>query len=504
MQALLPIEVSSSLQLVGLRGHGKSSFLESLLGFLYHHLPRQADNALLDLSAATVTESSRKFVEEQLANFNSAKPQLPTPGREPPLVLVIGNLPGCDNQTLAVLDYSGEYFAHEAAIDGRLNSKFFQTQNPLYIMIVSPFDLLNPTNRAAQLPEQALERIIQTLAENGENSKDKSLLVVLTKADKLLTQQMLLPAEAKTALQSKTTELNYPQLLKLSQKLSEWCKTGPASRVLGNFTSTAATRFKNVEFTIVSSKGADFNEAAQPVVAQPANMLGMLYLLNLMLRPVTKLSLLDTDSYFCSLTKALTTGLAKFPRHNNHRETQFVDLRLNAGMHPLLRETPEALSGTLLIHGSGVTQTIIELHESEPLQIQGCVTFRDLTIRFKSAAAIRIAQHSTLNLENCQLQLLEQSSNLPVRIESFGTLNLLNVRQSTANPVAVISHTGHVKANSCSLSGHATAAVLHLTKNATANLIATSLIAPGCARTTTVQLGSHHDTTIKDLFFSRD
>lgn len=167
--------------------------------------------------------------------------QLPTAGHEPALLQEIKNLPDCDDFTFGLLDYSGEYFGTNAAADGVLADRFYQPDNQLFVFVISPGDLVSNAARQEFLPENALRRVIDTLTEHGEKSSDKSLLVVITKGDRLLKPEMQLPEAAKTILTQGPKPQLACQLLEVSKKLQIWATDGPARNVLGNFAATACT-----------------------------------------------------------------------------------------------------------------------------------------------------------------------------------------------------------------------------------------------------------------------
>ncbi|MFM7164608.1 MAG: hypothetical protein ACKO3T_05135 [Planctomycetaceae bacterium] len=492
-----------SIQLSGHRGHGKSHLIRAWLTKFYKQLPRADKSPYKVTSISSVTEYSRTMVEQLLAENQAGATQLPTAGHEPALLQEFSNLPDCDDLTVGLLDYSGEYFTAQAAANHVLARNFYQPDNQLYVFVISPNDLIAAANQQEVLPENALLRVIDTLEEHGEKSAEKSLLVIISKGDQLLTQEMRLPDAARNALQHSDDGLKPAQLLETSQALQKWTTDGPVRHVLGNFTATARNRFKRVEFTIVSATGANAAANAAPMAGQPANILGMYMLLNMMLRPAVQLVLANTNSIYCSLSKAFRVANAIGTQGRTIKDRSRVTLQLAPGSHPLLLPETGRISGDMLVQGDRVDNTTVELHQAGPLKIHGVVRFHNLTILCKSATAFEIARHQSLELENCRLIPLDQNSKTPIRIESSGSLNLKKMSQIAAYPLAIVARHGDVNIRACTLQASAGNPLLHLTDKSKAVVEDSVLSAADGPRTNIIQLHNEASVTLTDCQFTQ-
>jgi hypothetical protein len=498
-----PTSLYVPIQLIGHRGHGKSHLIRAWLTKFYRQLSRAEKSPYRATSISSVTEYSRTMVEQLLAEDQAGAAQLPTAGHEPALLQEFSNLPDCDDLTVGLLDYSGEYFTAQAAANHALATKFYQPENQLYVFVISPSDLITAANQQEVLPENALLRVIDTLEEHGEKSAEKSLLVIISKGDKLLTQEMQLPDSARHALQHSDDGLKPAQLLEISQALQKWTTNGPVRQVLGNFTATARNRFKRVEFTIVSATGADVAANAAPMAGQPANILGMYMLLNLLLRPGVQLVLSNSNSIYCSLSKAFRAANAISTQGRAIKDRGRVTLQLAPGVHPLLLPEQGRISGDLLVQGDRVDNTTVELHQAGPLKIHGIVRFHNLTIRCNSATAFELARHQSLELENCRLIPLDQDHATPIRIESSGSLNLRKLSQIATHPVAIVATHGDVNIRECTLQAPAGTPLLHLTDKSKAVVEDSVLFAAEGPRTNIMQLQNEASVTLTDCQFTQ-
>lgn len=497
-----PTSLYVPIQLIGHRGHGKSHLIRAWLTKFYRQLSRNEKSPYTATSVSSVTEYSRTMVEQLLAEDQAGAAQLPTAGHEPALLQEFSNLPDCDDLTAGLLDYSGEYFTAQAAANHVLARNFYQPDNQLYVFVISPSDLIAAANQQEVLPENALLRVIDTLEEHGEKSAEKSLLVIISKGDTLLTQEMQLPDIARNTLLH-GDGLKPAQLLETSQALQKWTTSGPVRHVLGNFTATARNRFKRVEFTIVSATGSDIAANAAPMAGQPANILGMYMLLNLLLRPAVQLVLSNSNSIYCSLSKAFRVASAIGTQGRSIKDRSRVTLQLAPGTHPLLLPESGRISGELLVQGDRVDNTTVDLHQAGPLKIHGTVRFHNLTIRCNSATAFEIARHHSLELENCRLIPLDQDSKTPIRIESSGSLNLRKMSQIDGDPLAIVAKHGDVNIRACTLQAPAGTPLLLLTEKSKAVVEGSVLFASDGPRTNIIQLQNEASVNLTDCQFTQ-
>jgi hypothetical protein len=475
---LRPGAVIASLQLVAEPGHGKTQFVRGLIKYLFQLSNCPPHIELRDLSVRAVSEMDRRRVEKLLTDDADGTRMLPTAGREEPLQMSLTGVPQADDLTLSVKDYSGELFQSESAEDGKLDRDFYHPGNATCVLMVSPADLGKSDQKPVRLPEHNLQRICELMERRGEKPADKCLLIVITKGDKLLRNSFELPQSAEAVMMRQVDSFEPDHLRKLSADLENWCLGGKCSRYLRNLAATAKRSFKRVEYTIISATGAELEEHQLPAGARPFNLLGFLYQFQMLYRPLVLRRVAgNAVRSFLSCTRALRYSESSERCAQTAVPAGEVEIELEAGRHYLDCRDLAAIRGRILFRGQGSEQTTLEIHGAQQLQLQGSVTWKDLSLKFCQTVSLKVPRSSSLCFEFCTLGSLSAADGTTVEIQSQGVVSLRGVSMEPAG-VRIVADVGQVMINACQLGQPCGAPVLQLQGNARADLRDSRLTVP--------------------------
>lgn len=247
--------------LVGMRGHGKTTYLASLLydiSRLGMRVPGFTYSALDEEAMVMVREKQRALEEGHLP---TSTPQMfPRP--------VIIRLKG-DNLLgqchLLIYDTAGEVFNNVNSVKQFAG---YIVRSDTIVWLLSEKDLAHPSD-----VDDFLTRILQAIEELRGNPKKQSLLIVLTKADIIATNNspdglfefLHLPEEA---------ALSGDKWISMSTAIEQWMVMKDN---YVNFINRAHDEFHTVVFTAISALGAMPKGAELVVKALPRRVLSPCY-----------------------------------------------------------------------------------------------------------------------------------------------------------------------------------------------------------------------------------
>lgn len=284
------------LSLAGMSGHGKTMFLRGIYNQLTsqgRHWPDFHFSPLSDDDGRIFTSAIADTVRGELAN--------PSQLAERPVSFELNGIPGTGNLHLILYDISGEAFDSTAKLG---QHAFFLPQSEVITFILSLSDVESAHDVAFML-----SRLIDVLRFNGEDPAQKSLIVVLSKGDRLKTSQDL-PASAEFFLANSvfSDPCDLRQMEVLSQELEDWLKNHPGN--YWNFVKTAKNTFLNVRFTVISAIGSSPGTAGAQIQMNPRNILSpLLWILRFTL-PAIRVEAGDVSSSFYDLFAATEAAAA--------------------------------------------------------------------------------------------------------------------------------------------------------------------------------------------------
>jgi len=251
----------ATIGLVGFTGHGKTVYLTSLF-YILKILRRDKRNPWgEDFNWESLDDNTHKIMCEHVPLFEASKLPDSTPENFPhPALIQFTNTPFFKNYFLSFYDTAGRVYeeTEKIAETGR-----FVAHSEVVLFIISIKDC--GTSWADKM-ESLLETYIRAVYDKlrVDLKKNQHLIVVLTKADSLIR----LPTGLKNFLQNGSYEwylVNNPneeksivrakvrELKEHSRGIKEWLEKNNCR----GFTNLAKQKFKSVEYTIVSSTGAE-------------------------------------------------------------------------------------------------------------------------------------------------------------------------------------------------------------------------------------------------------
>ena len=326
------------LSLAGMSGHGKTMFLRGIYAYLnslgrkwhgFRFLPLSDDDA----------QSFRLAIGEnkigELAN--------PSQLVERPVGFQLCGIPGIGAVHLLLYDISGEAFDTSRKL-GR--HAYFIPRSNVITLILSLTDLENGQELAF-----LLGRLMEAIRLNGRDPREKSLVVVLTKGDRLKADSTL--PDSATAFLSNELPIDpcdMESLHTLSDDLEDWLQQHPEN--YWNFVQTAKEEFRTVRYTVISSIGSEPTTSDVHVQMNPRNVISpLLWLLRLSLPRITT-HVGDKQITFHDVFEASRAVAASSER---------MELRFGPGRFQLQKSVQ--LNSTVVLSGDGPNQTQIVVNK---------------------------------------------------------------------------------------------------------------------------------------------
>lgn len=258
----------------GMSGHGKTMFLRGIYAHLNSLGRRWHGFRFLPLS----DEDAQAF---RTAVGDNAGGRLADPSQlvERPVGFQLSGVPGIGTVHLLLYDISGEAFDTTGQL---ARHAFYIPRSEVVTLILSLDDMKNGQELAF-----LLGRLIETIRQKGQSPDQKSLVVVLTKGDRLKSDASL----PKTASEFLSHEVfsdpcDMEQLQILSDELEDWLTHHPNN--YWNFVQSARAEFHEVKFTIVSAIGSDPRAPGTQVEINPRNVISpLLWIFRLSLPLIT-------------------------------------------------------------------------------------------------------------------------------------------------------------------------------------------------------------------------
>lgn len=332
--------------LIGGTAQGKTRFLVALFDQLDRaalHWPGfysdPLDTDQYDRLRGTLADYQNGY--EERASYRSDIPD--------PLVIRYHAIPRVGGCQMIFFDNAGEAFAESATIFRRTSS--FLKRSPAVVWTVSLREkevLPDAPEQLADTPLYDLERILnnyqQAMATIGDSPKDHTLVLTLTKGERLLGLPGF-PDSARRLLGDDlfdTTADPWAKLDAVSGDLLTWLAT---TRYRGLLNRVLAT-FKAVRACVVSAQGREFDPAEPPRPFEPKAVLAPLFWLWRTDRPAVTVERNGTSTVYLSVAEAFAAGVAPGST-----------VRLGPGEHRT--DAPLRVQGPVSIVGDGVEHTFL-------------------------------------------------------------------------------------------------------------------------------------------------
>ena len=260
--------------IIGLRGHGKTVFLTSLL-----HEFAELGKRWPDFYSAPLDEESFKEVEERLAEMRAGRlpeaTRMVFPRAE---ILRLQHIPRVGGCHLMMFDTSGEAFQ---TVNGVMSYARYVKRSGAVVWLISLENMESPEEL-----DRVLTVYLQSLAEMKSDARKQELIVVLTKGDLLLTSEKVpeLPEKAREFLMEHELDPrtdSWLRLDQLSRELKDWLLEGGYHQ----FVNRAEDSFAAVRCCIISAQGADAPNGELTFNLMPRGVLAPLFWLWRQLAP---------------------------------------------------------------------------------------------------------------------------------------------------------------------------------------------------------------------------
>jgi parallel beta-helix repeat protein len=257
---------ATPFSIIGLRGHGKTVYLTSLL-----HELNSLGKRWPDFYSAPLDEESFEDIRRRLAEMRHGRlpeaTRMVFPRAE---VLRLRRIPRVGGCHLMMFDTSGEAFL---SVNGVVNYARFVKNSPAVIWLVSLEDVVSPEEL-----DRVLTVYLQALAELKGDAGKQELIVVLTKGDLVLNSEKVpaLPPRARNMLLEHQLDPrgdSWLQLEALSRDLKEWLEAAGYHQ----YVNRADDSFAAVRYCIVSAQGADAAGGQLAVELMPRAVLAPLF-----------------------------------------------------------------------------------------------------------------------------------------------------------------------------------------------------------------------------------
>jgi parallel beta-helix repeat protein len=348
---------------VGLSGHGKTCFLYSFLhelGRAVADWPEFSYTPLDERSMADVLEKLRGFADGDLPEpTNVAFPE--------PVILKLDGVPRIGNLQLFLYDNGGEVFTDLLRL-----REFapYLTRTPVVVWLLSLDDLTHPHELL-----QLLGVYREAMLTLKFDSRNQSLLVVLTKADGIreFREGEGAPESIHSILSRDGNDpegYSWGGLERLSNEIEHWLEHNAEQ---ANFVRRARKSFAEVRYTVASALGSTPTERRLTTRISPRGVLATLYWLAWYQLPRIALVVGENRMGYLSLEQAIEAA------GSNPGAT----IELGAGTYTLAN--PTRIQRSVRLVGKGADATRILLHDKAALVVEGPRSFRAEGITFESA-----------------------------------------------------------------------------------------------------------------------
>jgi len=246
------------VSVIGFGGHGKTVYLASLYYVLQNVVPRAWQNFFRQ----ALTLNTLKMLYQNLGLLKSGQMPDPTLLVFPePNIDRLHSIPKFGNRTLLIYDPPGEAF--ELGEDDSIQ-RFagFVKQSPCALFLVSLTDMMDQFESDDAVADE-MHRLLETynigMTNMGGKTKNQHLIVVYTKADRLLSQSNF-PGEVIRCLENSGVDglSDIPAYVGGMKSNSLLLRNFTAETLKAdNFLNNARTKFKSVEFCAVSALGSE-------------------------------------------------------------------------------------------------------------------------------------------------------------------------------------------------------------------------------------------------------
>jgi len=245
------------VSVIGFGGHGKTVYLASLYFALQNLVPRAWETFFRQ----GLTMKTLEVLYYNLGLLKSGKMPDPTQVFQEPNIDRLHNIPKFGDRTLLIFDPPGEAF-ELGENDSFQRFAGFVKQSPCALFLVSLTDMMNQFESeyaVAGEMERLLERYNVGMMEMGARTKEQHLIVVYTKADRLLSHSTF-PTEVIKGLENGDVDgLSDLKEYQLEMKRNSTLLRNFTVETLNarGFLSNAQRNFKSVEFCAVSALGSE-------------------------------------------------------------------------------------------------------------------------------------------------------------------------------------------------------------------------------------------------------
>jgi hypothetical protein len=251
--------------LTGLRGHGKTCYLASLL-----HEFERIGALWPDFSYIPLDEEGLVGVRERQRALERG--DLPESTRKVfprPVLLRLEGLPDLGGCHLLMYDTAGEAFQRSGELRQYAG---YVTRSRVVVFLVSLERLETPSSLV-----DFLTVYVQAVAELRGRPADQTLLVVLTQGDRLAGREDL-PESIGDYLRERKRGTSLEPFAPLSQEIEGWLGSQPG---FINFLRRARQEFGDVRYAVVSALGSDPEGQTQQVSVSPRGVLApLLYVIS--------------------------------------------------------------------------------------------------------------------------------------------------------------------------------------------------------------------------------
>ena len=266
-----------------------------------------------------------------------------------PLVIRYHAIPRVGGCQMIYFDNAGEAFQNSPAMLRRTSG--FLKRSPAVVWTASLREkgvLPDDPDRIADTPLYDLERILnnyqQAMATLGDSPRDHTLVLTLTKGERLLPLPGF-PASAARLLADDlfdTASDPWARLERVSDDLLAWLAT---TRYRGLLNRVRAA-FKQVRAVVVTAQGREFDPADPPREFEPRAVLAPLFWLWRTDRPAVTVERNGTSTVYLSVAEAFEKGVGPG-----------ATVRLGPGEHRT--DTPLRVHGPVSIVGEGAEHTFL-------------------------------------------------------------------------------------------------------------------------------------------------
>ena len=267
---------------IGFRSHGKSVFLGSLFHELTAAATANSPKEWPHFSYSALDQAGMDQVLEIKRNLEDRK--LPAPTLESffqPAILKMRNLPQFGSRHLLAYDTSGELLQQTARI--KSYQKGYISRVSTIVLIVS-WKQLDVAEQSKYHLDELITIYREALISLGGDPQQQSLLVVLSKGDRLLGEpglpervtEFLKPIAANEngqGVHENGDAAHFARLDTLSQEIELWLE---GQRHFSTFVREARAEFHRVEYCVATATGHEAKDNVLPYDIAPRGVLSSL------------------------------------------------------------------------------------------------------------------------------------------------------------------------------------------------------------------------------------